>query len=273
MFLSYIAATTSRITVGTGVKLLTMTSALRAAEDMSLLHLLTDGRAEFGLGMGVTEPGSVETRPQKVARYNAILEDVLRLIDGDRSTGLPELSPLPDPALRSKLWVAARDPAALECAARHGLNFVVGQAEIAARQAPYVRRYRAAGGTGLVRGVRIAFVAPTRDEAARDSEPAVRTYFAQLGGRSYHKEAVDAGALPSQADSLEEMRRQVSFIAGTPEDVADELNRYIDEVQVNRLDVMVQLPGIPTDMVRRSLTLIDQEVRPRLRMVPHAAAA
>ena len=44
MFLSHIAATTSRITVGTGVKLLTMTSALRAAEDISLLHLLTDGR-------------------------------------------------------------------------------------------------------------------------------------------------------------------------------------------------------------------------------------
>jgi alkanesulfonate monooxygenase SsuD/methylene tetrahydromethanopterin reductase-like flavin-dependent oxidoreductase (luciferase family) len=245
-----------------------MTSALRAAEDISLLHLLTDGRAEFGLGMGVTEPGSIETRPEKVARYNVILEDVLRLLDGDTSTGLPEVSPQPDPAIKSKLWVAARDPAALATAARHGLNFVVGQAEIAERQAPYVRRYREAGGTGMVRGVRIAFVAPTRAEALRDSEPAVRTYFAQLGGRSYHKEAVDAGALPASADTLDEIRRQVSFIAGTPDEVADELNAYIDEVQVNRLDVMVQLPGIPTEMVRRSLTLINDEVRPRLKMAP-----
>ena len=131
-----------------------------------------------------------------------------------------------------------------------------------------MRRYRAAGGTGLVRGVRIAFVAPTRAEAVRDSEAAVRTYFAQLGGRSYHKEAVDAGALPAEANTLDEIRRQVSFIAGTPDEVADQLNAYIDEVQVNRLDVMVQLPGIPTEMVRRSLTLIHDEVRPRLKMVP-----
>ena len=264
IFLAHIAAQTSRIAVGTGVKILSTASALRAAEEISLLHLLTGGRAEFGLGLGVTRPGDPVSREEKAARYRATLADILRLLSGDRTTGLPELSPKPILGLRERLWVAARDAETVEFAAEQGLNFIVGQAEIAVRQAEHVARYRAAGGSGQVRGVRIAHVAETAADAAAQSEAAVEIYFGQMAGKSYHKEAVDLGLLPPQALSAAERRSQVSFHAGTPEQVAADLNDYAAQVGIDRLDVMAQLPGLATDAVQRSLRLLQGAVRPRL---------
>ena len=254
-----------RINVGTGVKILSSTSAQRAAEEMSLLDILTDGRAEFGLGMGGTDITSSITREEKIAQYLELLEDILRYLTGDRSTGLPAIVPSPSPDILSKIWVAARHMPTVEVAAQRGLNFVVGQAEIASRQAPYVKHFKQCGGTGRTKGVRIAFVAETHREAVEQSEPAVRITYSQSAGRNYHKQAVDAGALPEQAETLEEMRRQMCFTAGTPQEVADELNAYIAETGVDQLDVMVQTPGVPTELVKRSMKLIQDEVRPMLR--------
>jgi alkanesulfonate monooxygenase SsuD/methylene tetrahydromethanopterin reductase-like flavin-dependent oxidoreductase (luciferase family) len=265
VFLSYIAARTSRIVVGTGVKVLPSTSALRAAEEMSLLDLLADGRSEFGIGLGANVPGS-KPQPEKAADFRALLSDILRLLAGDVSTGLPLLSPRPAASLARRLWVAARDEPTVAFAAENELNFVVGQADLGIRQAKITQRYRDAGGRGLVRGARVAFAAETSAEAESLSEAAARLYFGQMAGRNYHKEAVDAGQLPPHADTLAEMRRQVAFIAGTPEMVAAELNDYAERLRLDRLDVMVQLPGLPTEAVRRSLALIQREVRPRLRI-------
>ncbi len=263
VFLAFVAARTRRIRVGTGVKVLPTTTAQRAAEEMSLLDLLAQGRTEFGVGLGAAVPGS-KPRAEKSADFRSLLTDILRLLRRDTSTGLPRLSPEPAPDLADRLWVACRDDETIRFAAANGLNFVVGQAEIGPRQARLTQAYRDAGGTGLVRGARIAFVAETQAEADRLSEDAVRLYFNQMAGKSYHKEATDAGELPPTADTLEEMRRQVSFIAGTPERVAEALNTYAEQLGLDRLDVMPASPGLATDAVRRSLTLLQTEVRPRL---------
>ena len=265
LFLAHLAAKTSRIVLGTGVKVLPSTSALRAAEEMSMLDLLAGGRTEFGLGLGTAVPGA-KPQAERAADYRALLADVLRLIADDHSTGLPALSPRPANDLCARIWVAARDAATIAFAAENALNYVVGQAEIGARQARHTRAYRSAGGNARVRGSRVVFVAETRAEAERESEAAARMYFGQMQGRNYHKEAVDSGELPSTASTVAEMRRQVSYHVGTPDDVAAALNEYAELLQLDRLDVMVQLPGIATEAVRRSLALIQCEVRPRLKL-------
>jgi alkanesulfonate monooxygenase SsuD/methylene tetrahydromethanopterin reductase-like flavin-dependent oxidoreductase (luciferase family) len=272
VFLSHIAAHTRRMMVGTGVKVLTWTTALRAAEEMSTLDLLTGGRAEFGLGTGLTDPDGPETRDQKYARFRAMLDDLARLLTGDVSTGLPRLSPVPAPDLVRRLWVAAREEPTIIHAAHRGLNLIIGQAEITERQVRFVRAFRAAGGTGRVRGVRLVFVAPTHAQAVAESRAAVEVYFAQMASKFYHKEAVEAGALPSEAATLAEMRRHTSFLAGTPAEVADMLNQHIAATGIDRLDVMAQVPGIPTEAVARSLRLIQEEVRPLLRFPARAEA-
>src|SRR4051794_22451555 len=46
------AAMTGRIRIGSGVKVLSLDTPLHFAEEMSLLEILTDGRAVWGIGSG-----------------------------------------------------------------------------------------------------------------------------------------------------------------------------------------------------------------------------
>src|SRR5476651_1675309 len=54
VFLSHVAAKTSRIRLGTGVVTLPMENPVRVAEDAVVLDLLSGGRLEFGVGSGAT---------------------------------------------------------------------------------------------------------------------------------------------------------------------------------------------------------------------------
>jgi alkanesulfonate monooxygenase SsuD/methylene tetrahydromethanopterin reductase-like flavin-dependent oxidoreductase (luciferase family) len=117
-----------------------------------------------------------------------------------------------------------------------------------------------------VRGARLAFVAETRAEAEAEAAVATEIYFGALGYRAYHAEAVAEGRLPPTAATPAERRRQLDFFVGPPDEVAELLNAHIEATGIDRLDVMAQLPGLEPAAVRRSLTLINKEVRPRLRL-------
>ena len=260
VFLAYVAAATNHIAVGTGVKVLSTNSARRSAEEMAMLSLLAPGRVEFGLGQGLTLPGAADTRAEKAAQYGVLLAEIIATLRGEMPFSLA-----PCPEVVDQIWVAARDEPTLEFAAEHGLNLVIGQAEIGVRQADYVRRYRASGGRGSVRGARIAFVTETPAEAETDCAEATELYFRALGYKNYHAQAVADGLLPPTAPTPAERRRQLDFHAGTPEHVAEALNAHIAMTGIDRLDIMPQLPGMAPAAVRRSLALFEAEVRPRLR--------
>lgn len=170
--------------------------------------------------------------------------------------------PLSD--LPSRLWAAARDKPTLDYLANRGINLVVGQAEIGAVQANYVRHYRQSGGKGGTRGVRLLFVAPTREEALANSAAAADLYFSLMGNKGYHAEAVARGLLPAEISSRDDMNRHISFIVGTPSEVANELNDYIRVTGVDRVDAMVQIPRLLPHHVHRSVELLQREVRPLL---------
>jgi alkanesulfonate monooxygenase SsuD/methylene tetrahydromethanopterin reductase-like flavin-dependent oxidoreductase (luciferase family) len=267
VFLAYVAGLTSRIAVGTGVKVLATNAARRSAEEMAMLHLLAPGRVEFGLGQGTMLPGATESRAEKAARYRALLAEIIATLRGERPFSLA-----PCPELVERIWVAARDAPTIAFAAERGLNFVIGQAEIGIRQAEHVRRYRAAGGRGEVRGARIAFVAETEAEVETDCAAATEIYFGALGYKNYHAQAVADGLLPPTAPTPAERRRQLDLYAGTPEAVAAALNAHIEMTGIDRLDIMPQLPGMSPAAVRRSLALFEAEVRPRLRFPAWAEA-
>jgi alkanesulfonate monooxygenase SsuD/methylene tetrahydromethanopterin reductase-like flavin-dependent oxidoreductase (luciferase family) len=227
-----------------------------------MLSLLAPGRVEFGLGQGPTLPGATETREEKATRYRALLADILACLRGEVASF--SLSPCPE--VVAKIWVAARDAPTLAFAAEQGLNLVIGQAEIGLRQAEYVRRYRAEGGRGEVRGARLVFVAETMAQAEADCAEATEYYFTNFAYKNYHAQAVADGLLPPTAPTAAERRRQLDFFAGTPEFVAEALNAHIAMTGIDRLDIMPTLPGMTVEAVRRSLALFETEVRPRLRL-------
>lgn len=276
LLIARLANETRRIRLGTGVKILPLESPLRFAETVSLLDLLTDGRAVFGVGQGsglnIDFTGIDETTKHRI--YIERFAEALRYLHGDTSGGLYRLSPTPRRSLADLLWVASRDEAAIDFAAANGLNFVVGQAEIAVTQADYVARYRARGGSGEARGCRLVFVGATDSEALAEVERAAATYGGMMLKGNYHRLAVERGLFPATPPvDLRDLLYRVDYIVGDPERVAGELLRYVRVTGVDRIDVMMHIPHITPDAMRRSMTLFAQEVAPRLRAaLPEARA-
>jgi alkanesulfonate monooxygenase SsuD/methylene tetrahydromethanopterin reductase-like flavin-dependent oxidoreductase (luciferase family) len=262
--LGHLSGRLTRICLGTGVKLFTA-DVRRAAEEMMMLNLLAPGRIEFGIGQGMTLPDSTESRPEKAQRFRMQLTALLGYLRGSVPNGEKPLSLAAAPDMLRRIWAAARDEASIEFAGAKGLNFVMGQLENGISQSRLVQRYRAAGGKGEVRGVRLIFVAETRAEAEASCVEATELYFSLFGYKGSHADAVSAGLVPAFADTPTEKRRQLDFLVGSPDEIAAMLNAYISLTGVDRLDVMPQLPGIHSDAVARSLRLIATEVWPRLR--------
>ena len=80
VFLSHVAAQTSRIRLGTGIVTLPLEAPLRVAEDAVVFDLLSNGRLELGVGSGGTatsftafgldsaQRGAIHGEPQRIDR-------------------------------------------------------------------------------------------------------------------------------------------------------------------------------------------------------------
>ena len=272
LFLAYAAAQTSRITLGTGVRILSTTSPLRTAEEMSLLTLLAGGRTEFGIGLGSGQHG-LKTGEEKAAEFRRLLTELLAVLANDPSTGVPQLSPVPVVDLSKRLWAAARDPLTIDLLVEKGVNLVVGQAEVGQSQAHFIKRYRDGGGRGRTRGVRLAFVAETHAEALERSRAAADLYYKLMGNNGYRLNAVAKGYLPAEVKTREDMLLHINFVVGTPEEVAAGLNAYIATTGVDQLDFMVKIPLLAPADIERSMRLLKSEVLPPLDFGTRAAAA
>lgn len=261
--LGYAAAQTSRIALGGGVRILSTTPAQRTAEEMCTLSVLSGGRVDFGIGLGSGQHG-MKTREEKAAEFRRLLDELLAVLRNDPKLGAPELSPLSPVDITARLWAAGRDEPTIRHLAETGVNLVVGQAELGSVQATYVQQYRAAGGKGLTRGVRLVFVAETDEQALAESAAAADLYYSLIGKGAYQKEAQARGLVAAEPGSREEMLDQVNFVVGSPDTVARKLNDYLAATGIDQLDAMVNVPRVSAAHVARTLKLLQAEVRPQL---------
>src|SRR4029434_3013556 len=82
--LSYVAAITSKLKLGTSVILLPLRNPLQLAKAYSTLDVMSDGRAVMGVGLGGGHLGSHEdvfgyTREQRVTRFTEAVE-IMKLL-------------------------------------------------------------------------------------------------------------------------------------------------------------------------------------------------
>ena len=271
LLIANLAARTTRIRFGTGVKVLPLSDPARTAEQMAMLFLLADGRVEFGLGQGTgTAPVVIPDRRRKSEVFRDTVGRLLELLA--TGPGTPDghlISPIPEDELRNRLWIASRDELAVRFAAENGLGLVVGQAEHPTKQRRYVELYRDAGGTGQVRGVRIVHTSGSDADARNRIGDAARLYWATMRNGPYHREAVEEGLLPpGEPDTLDELLARSLFVVGDPVRVRAELRAYQTATGVDRVDVMMQLPLLPHDLVADAMALFMAEVAPTLGAVP-----
>jgi putative FMN-dependent luciferase-like monooxygenase len=272
VFLSTVAARTTRLTLATGIITLPLEHPLRLAEDAAVLDILSGGRLELGFGTGGNGIAfsvfdrALDQRQEDYDRAFAVVRDALfgkpLLPDG------PPMFPT-DERLASSIWEAAMSLAGSVRAADHGSGLLL--ARTAARTEPGVEGRRlwdvqaafvdaylknwppsadVAPRIGLSRSV---YVADTRAEAFADAEPGTRRYAALAAKRGL-----------SPDGTLEELLARSDVHIGSPEDVITSLKA--DRLLSVATDLILQVhPVDPApEKTLHSFALIASEVAPAL---------
>ena len=288
---SYVAARTTTLRLGMGVSLLPLHHPVDLAEQLAVLDVMSGGRLDVGIGRGGTLQ-DYQTFQSDRDDSRARVEEGIALMQrcwsgapfdfAGRFHAAERLHVRPRPVQRPHppLYIAANSEDSVLSAARLGLptlsSFFVPIVELERRHRVYREASLAAGRSeaeigALERqawGMRVVHVAPTRDEALRATEAPFMGYQRKM---SVLRSDSTGGTVPGSFDrSLLRLRAFHDYLAdgwaliGTPHEVRDGLQKYLDATGYEHVLLLMALPGLPTDLALRSMRLFADEVRPTL---------
>ena len=279
VFLSHVAAKTSRIRLGTGVVTLPMENPVRVAEDAVVLDLLSGGRLEFGVGSGAT-PNTFLAFGETSGERGAVMGRRLAVIR-EAWAGRPLASPdnvlYPTAgSLDRRVWQATFSVEGGRRAGEAGDGLMLSRtqprpkdaprASLAELQNPIIDAYLAAlppGRPPRILGSRTVFVAETRARALRLAEPGLRRSVAHF---------TTTGFQPL-GEGLEDIIETYDVHVGSPEDAVVSLSADSALARVTDFAFQVHSADPPHPDILRSIRLIAAEVAPALGWRPEAAAA
>jgi alkanesulfonate monooxygenase SsuD/methylene tetrahydromethanopterin reductase-like flavin-dependent oxidoreductase (luciferase family) len=268
LLLAAVAARTTRLRVATTSFLLPVRHPIHVAEEVAVLDRLSCGRVILGVGRGF-RGALISAFEVPVAEKRDRFEANLRLIldawrgepvafHGDGAGAPPKpvlLAPLPLQRPHPPVWVAAFGPKAVAQAGRLGLPYLASPIEPAAKLAENYARHREA--------------LPDASRAAPLAVPIMRTVFASRDAArlrevrdALERQAAALARAPGSAfRRLAEASVEDWAIVGEPDQVADAVARYRDELGMTHLVVRAQIPGLPRELAEGSLALIAERVR------------
>jgi alkanesulfonate monooxygenase SsuD/methylene tetrahydromethanopterin reductase-like flavin-dependent oxidoreductase (luciferase family) len=293
MILSWLAARTSRVRLGTFVTVLPWHDPARVAEQFSVLDHLSGGRAVLGLGRGL---GRREFDGFRVAmgesrrRFKEYSEALLEALESGvlayegelyRQPRV-EIRPAPLASFKGRTFASAVSPESMEIMARMGVGLLViaqkpwetTEAELAA----YRARYLELNGVEAPKPVLVIVAGVSKEAAAiermrevylqRWARSTVEHYefdnvgFAQIEGYEYY------GALANNI-AKHGIERFNGFLAdlqvwGTPEQVTEKLLGYVERTDAGALVCPLVFGGMPAEEAQASFELFAQEVMPEL---------
>lgn len=274
--LAYAAAATSRLELGTSVTLLANADPVRIAEDFATLDVLSNGRAEATFARGVAESTmqafGIRSIDELRPRFEENLRLVLRLLTEDRvtwrGTYRPPLEavrleprPVQQPHPRINIGGGLSKVSA-DLAAELGLPFVLPSLfKFPEEYRDIVDRYRSGMiANGFGDRVSVTFpcylhVAPTAQLARARWRPYLDNYvsfamdFRGAGARSFDFESLLTGPA----------------VCGSPAEATDRLGQMAETLGLDRLLLLMDLGGLPIDVVCEVIDVVGAEVIPQLR--------
>jgi alkanesulfonate monooxygenase SsuD/methylene tetrahydromethanopterin reductase-like flavin-dependent oxidoreductase (luciferase family) len=289
---AFVAARTSRIRLGMGVSLLPLHHPVDLAEQLAVLDVVSGGRLDVGIGRGGTLQDYQTFRAERADARLRIEEGIALMqqcwsgapfdFNGQfHSVERLHMRPRPLQRPHPPLFIAANSEDSVLSAARLGLptlsSFFVPVPELQRRRQLYRDTARAAGRTDAeidaveqrCGGMRVVHVAPDRDEALRTTESPFLSYQRRMA--SLRSDAT-GGNVPNSFDrSLLRLRAFEDYLAdgwaliGTPEEVGEGLQQFLDATGYRRVLLLMALPGIDTARALRSMRLFAEQVAPALR--------
>jgi alkanesulfonate monooxygenase SsuD/methylene tetrahydromethanopterin reductase-like flavin-dependent oxidoreductase (luciferase family) len=293
MILSWLAAQTSRVKLGTFVTVLPWHDPARVAEQFTVLDHISDGRAILGLGRGLGRKEFLGFRvPMSESRRR--FKEYSEALLGALETGVleydgelykqprVEIRPQPLASFKGRTFASAVSPESMEIMARMGVGLLViaqkpwetTQAELQA----YRTRYLELNGSEAPKPVLVIVAGVSKDPAQvermrnvymqRWARSTVEHYefdnvgFAEIEGYEYY------GALANNI-AKHGIDRFNGFLAdlqvwGTPEQVTEKLLSYVERTDAGGLVCPLVFGGMPADEARSSFELFAEEVVPEL---------
>ena len=269
VFLSHVAAQTSRIRLGTGIVTLPLESPIRVAEDASVLDLMSGGRLEFGVGPGGTFT-AFQAFDLDAADRGALTERNLAFLreawSGQPLPGGNRLYPA-HASLGARVWQASFGVEGARRAGLAGDGLLLSRTQprpaeapglpLAGIQGPMIDAYLAA----LPRGAEPRILASRTVFVAEDA--AVARQFA-LSGLGRARERIIRMGRPPPAASAEAMIAAQDVHAGTPDAVIASLRADATLARATDLAVQVHSVDPPHEAILRSIELVAGVVAPAL---------
>jgi alkanesulfonate monooxygenase SsuD/methylene tetrahydromethanopterin reductase-like flavin-dependent oxidoreductase (luciferase family) len=277
------AGLTRRMRLVSNVLLVPLYDPIRLAEDIATLDNISGGRITVGVSPGYASEEFEAYRIPREERFRRFEEaiDILGLawtgepfgFDGEFFR-LPEMTLVPRPVQQPiPVWYGVSGPKLLRRAAARGFPVTASQRHTVSELKDHFARFDAAAAE---RGaeikerpiIREAFVAPTLAEAERIAGPALTHIFELYERKSAAGERElrdDDGNLVGAGSKLDFRAYRSRYILGDPAMVAEQVRALEGELRPTELILRMQLPGIPTPDLRRSMELFAHEVRPVLR--------
>lgn len=255
------AARTGTIGLGSAVRLAADVNASTLVEEMLTLDALTEGRAQFGFGAGIPRAGQGNrSRESRRTALRARVSEVADTLVGRRRV-MRERMGMQIRDLSDRIHLASIDERTIELAARRGFGYFAGLFG-GARQSELVRSFRAAGGQGPARAVRMVFVGADDTEARDLAEPAVMRFWSNFTPPSpqWRTDVEKAGTM-----TYEQITAELGWIVGGPETVMRGLCRYMAECGLDGIDVSFHAPGLDSASADRSMERFARRVLPGIR--------
>ena len=267
LILSYLAARTSTIRLGTSVTLLANLDPVRFAEQLVVLDVMSGGRVEVTFARGASKATArafgVDSFAELRPKFDESLRLVIRLLSeesvtwsGEHRTPLEavRLEPRPLQEPRELIWVGGGlSTISADLAADLGLRFMLPSLfRWPEDYAEIVARYRArAEENGFAEHVEVGFptyvhVAPTSQLARQRWQPYLENY------RDFASSLRGSFGRPTDYDSL----LQGPAIAGSPAEVRDRIERVNETLGLDRQLFLIDVGGLPEPLVDESLALL-----------------
>lgn len=266
ILISRLIGATKTIRLGTGVKLLPLDEPKRFAETLMMLNLLAPDRIDVGVGMGMRSKKASAFHDKEddfIHRLSALRDYIdVSAVSDDRVIPWCKYDLVPN------LWVATREQKSLKFAAQNRMNLVVGQLESATQQKKYINFFRQHSTVGSVRGVRFVHVCEDSKSVWPILKEAVARMYSKRKTSAYGLEALNENRISHEdSDDPQIQLDECFFIAGTPEIVLRKLTEYISASGVDSLDLIMHVPEIDREEIRRSMSLFSDEVLPHLHSI------
>jgi alkanesulfonate monooxygenase SsuD/methylene tetrahydromethanopterin reductase-like flavin-dependent oxidoreductase (luciferase family) len=290
-YLSWVAARTSKVKLGSMVCVLPWHDPIRLAEEAAVLDHLSNGRLVLGIGRGLAKlefDGFGVEMADSRRLFTERAEAILDAFESGEVNGVP-IRPKPLHPLRGRTYASSISPESAEIMARLGVGIMVFLQkpwdQTVADIESYAAKYREINGVEPPKPLLVIFAAVDEDHARSEQLcEHVRAYYDSTVDH-YEFDNAELAKIPGYeyygriADTIAKHGREqfVRFLAelqpwGTPEEVVEQIAEGVRRVDAAGVIAVSSYGGMGEAEARAGQELFAREVMPALKAIGTGAS-